>query len=85
LPTPDELMSAPELAILGALEVTIDLAIVAIIAAQPELQAAGAGHDVVSTAAADHADRVIAKAQALAAAILGYRSTRLHDLADLPD
>jgi hypothetical protein len=85
LPTPDELMSAPELAILGALEAAIDLAIVAIIAAQPELQASDDGNDAVSTAAADRADGVIVKAQALAAAIAGYRTTRLHDLSDLSD
>jgi hypothetical protein len=85
LPTPDELLSAPELALLGALEAAIDFAIVAIIAAQPELQAARDGHDAVHTAAANRADLVIAKAQTLAVAIANYRTTRLHDLAHLPD
>lgn len=85
LPTPDELLRAPELAILGALEAAIDLALVAIVAAQPELQATPDGHDAVRTAAADSADLVIAKAQTLAVAIANYRTTRLHDLADLPD
>lgn len=79
LPTPDELVIAPELAILGALEVAIDLAIVALVAAQRELHATDDAHDAVTTAAANHADLVIAKAQALAAAIAGYRITR-----DLP-
>jgi hypothetical protein len=79
LPIPDELVSAPELAILGALEATIDLAIVALVAAQPELHATRHAHDAVTTAAANHADLVITKAQALAAAIAAYRITR-----DLP-
>ena len=79
LPTPDELVIAPELAILGALEAIIDLALVALVAAQPELRATLDGHDAVSTPAANHADLVIEKAQALATAIAAYRITR-----DLP-
>jgi hypothetical protein len=84
LPTPDELLHAPELAILGVLEAAIDLALVAIVAAQPELQATADGHDAVRTHAANSADLVIAKAQTLAAAIADYWATRLHDLTDLP-
>jgi hypothetical protein len=79
LPTPGELVIAPELAILGALDAALDLAIVALVAAQPELHATEHGHDVVRTQAANNADLVIAKAQALAAAIVVYRVTR-----DLP-
>lgn len=84
LPTPDELLRAPELAILSALETLIDLALVAIVAAQPELQETADGHDAVRTAAANSADLVIAKAQTLAVAIADYWTTRLHDLTDLP-
>ena len=75
LPTPDELVVAPELAILGVLEATIDLTIVALVAAPPDLRATHDARDTVSTAAANHADLVIAKAQALAAAIAAYRIT----------
>jgi len=85
LPTPDELMGAPELAILDALDRVLDLAHIAIVAAQPELQATGNGHDAVYTAAACSADLVIANAQTLAAAIIDYRTIRLLDLDDLPD
>lgn len=72
-------MIAPELAILGAIEAAIDLAIVALVAAQPELQPTEDGHDAVRTPVANSADLVIARAQALAAAIALYRITR-----DLP-
>jgi hypothetical protein len=77
---------APELAILGALEAAIDLAIIALVAAQPELHAHEDGREAVSqTAAAQSADHVIAQAQALAAAILGYRLERhSHDHDDRP-
>jgi len=84
LPTPDELLRAPELALLSALETLINLAILAIVAAQPELQATPDGHDAVRTDAANSADLVIAKAQTLAVAIADYWATRLHDLTDLP-
>ncbi len=84
LPTPDELVLAPELAILGALDAAIDLGVVALVAAQPELQPTDDARDAVTTAAAHHADLVIAKAQALAAAIDDYRITRRRDLDDLP-
>lgn len=77
-------MIAPELAILGALEAAIDLAIISLVAAQPELHARDGGHEAVSrTSAADSADHVIAQAQALAAAISSYR-LGLHDRDDLP-
>ena len=79
LPTPGELVLAPERAILGALETAVDLAIVALVAAQPELRASENGHEAVLTQAANDADLVIASAQALAAAIAAYRITR-----DLP-
>ena len=84
LPTPHDLVLAPELAILGALEAAIDLAIVALIAAQPALQATDDGHDPARTPTAPRADLVIATAQALAAAIIGYRTIRSHGRADRP-
>ena len=77
-------MLAPELAILGALEAAIDLAIISLVAAQPELHARDGGHEANRTDAADSADHVIAQAQALAAAIIGYRLARSHDRDDLP-
>ena len=55
-------MRAPELAILGALEATIDLTIVALVAAHPALRATDDGHDARLTAAAARADRVLAHA-----------------------
>lgn len=85
LPTRDELLIAPELAILGSIETTIDLAIVALVAAQPELWQTDDGHDAVTTAPARRADSVITAAQALAAAIADYRlSLRQHDRDELP-
>ena len=76
LPTPDELGHAPELAILGALAATIDLALVALVAVHPELQARADGRDLVTAAAAAQADHVIGTAQALSAALARYRITR---------
>lgn len=73
LPTPRELATAPELAILAALEATIDVALIALVAAHPELQATDDAADPVSSLVASAADNVIDKAQALADAIIGYR------------
>jgi hypothetical protein len=84
LPTADELVIAPELAILGSIESAIDLAIVALVAAQPELQPTVDGRDAVRTLAAIRADEVIVNAQALAVAISGYRAARRRHLDDLP-
>ena len=84
LPTPSELGRAPELAILGALEATIDLTIVALVAAHPALRATDDGHDARLTAAAARADRVLAHAQALAAAIAAYRTARRRARDDRP-
>lgn len=78
-------MIAPELAILGSIETSIDLAVVALVAAQPELWETSDGHDPVTTVAARSADHVITAAQALAAAIADYRvSLRRPDRDDLP-
>jgi hypothetical protein len=78
-------VTAPELAILGSIETSIDLAIVALVAAQPELWETDDDHDAVTTAAARSADHVITTAQALAAAIADYRvSLRPHDRDGLP-
>jgi hypothetical protein len=74
LPTPDELGRAPELAILGALDAAIDLALVALVAAQPALGPTVDLRDADLTDAAAAADHVIARAQALAAAIAAYRA-----------
>lgn len=85
LPTADELAITPELAILGSIEAAIDLAILALVAAQPELWPTDDGHDAVTSRAAQSADTVITTAQALAAAIADYRvSLRRHDHHDLP-
>lgn len=69
-----ELVRAPELAVLGALEAAIALTIVALVAAQPTLWATDDTHDAGMTGAAASADHVIAMAQALAAAIADYRT-----------
>jgi hypothetical protein len=84
LPTPDEIASAPELAILAAIEAAADLAIVALVAAQPELRPTADRHDAVTTVAADAADRVIASAQALAVAIGDYRLALCAPAGELP-
>jgi hypothetical protein len=73
LPTPEDLGYAPELAVLGALEAALELAIVALVAAHPALGATADHHDADMTIAAAAADHVIAQAQALAAAIAAYR------------
>jgi hypothetical protein len=81
LPTGHELRYAPELAILAAIESAVDVAIVALVAAQPELQPNADGRDRVSTDAGAAADAVIARAQALVSAIADYRAA-LHDQHD---
>jgi hypothetical protein len=73
LPTPDEVARAPELAILAAIEHALDLAIVALVAAQPELQPTPDGYDAVVSDAAERADTVIVEARTLLRAIAGYR------------
>ncbi len=84
LPTADEIAAAPELAILGALEAAIDLALVTLVAAQPELQPTDDQHDAVTTAAAAAGDRIIVAAQGLASAIAAYRLTLPAPDDDLP-
>jgi hypothetical protein len=73
LPTVGELVVAPELAILAALDDVIDLAIIALVAAQPELQPAADQRDDAESSVAVAADHLIAAAQALAAAVATYR------------
>jgi len=80
LPTPQELACTPELAILSAIETALDLANVALVAAQPELRLRADQRDAVSTVAAETAERVIGCAQALASAIADYRAALLDDL-----
>jgi len=74
LPTCRELVCAPELAILAVLHNAVDVAIVALVAAQPELQPSPDGRDPDPSPAAAGADAVIAHAQALVAAIADYRA-----------
>ncbi len=74
LPTPDEIARSPELAILAAIENALDIAIVALVAAQPELQPTADQHDATSTAVASAADLVVTCTQSLAAAIADYRA-----------
>jgi hypothetical protein len=75
LPTCRELLCAPELGILTSLETSLDIACIAIVAAQPELQPNPDGYDAVSTPAAVAADHVIVCARTLAVAIAAYRAT----------
>jgi hypothetical protein len=83
LPTYRELACAPELAVLVAVEQALDVANVALVAAQSELWPSVDRRDVVSTATGQAADRIIACAQALAAAIADYRAA-LQDEQDDP-
>ncbi len=73
LPTPRELATAPQLAILAALEAAIDVTLVALVAAHQPLQATADSTDPASSRVACAADHVIDTAQALAAAIIAYR------------
>jgi len=84
LPTCHELIGAPELAILASIEMAVDVAIVALVAAQPELQPTADQHDATSTTAALAADHVVTCAQALAAAIADYRVALRDEPYDLP-
>ena len=74
LPTTDELLVAPDVAILDALGAAIDVAIVAVVAQQPELWPSADRRDAVCTREGETADEVIRSAQALAVAIAIYRS-----------
>ena len=84
LPTCRELLRAPELGILTSLETALDIACLAIVAAQPELQPSPDGYDVVSTSAALAADHVIVCARTLAVAIATYRAALNDPPQDLP-
>jgi len=75
--TPDEVARSPELALLAAIEHALDLAIVTLVAAQPELRPAPEGYDAVTSDAAERADAVIVEAQTLQRAIAAYRDTVL--------
>jgi hypothetical protein len=66
-------LRAPELAILAAIEHALDLAIVTLVAAQPELRPTPDGHDAVVSDAAERADTVVVDAQTLLRAIAAYR------------
>jgi hypothetical protein len=84
LPTPHEIAAAPQLAALASLTATIDVTIVALVAAHDELQRRDDGRDAVCTPAGAAADNLIAQAQALAVAILDYRLLLHRDVAPLP-
>jgi hypothetical protein len=73
LPTPEEIAHAPELAILATIEHALDVAIVTLVAMQPELRPSHDGYDAVISDAADRADTVIVDAQTLLRAIVAYR------------
>jgi hypothetical protein len=73
LPTVGDLVVAPELAILAALDTAVDLTIIALVAAQPELQSAADQRDGVESSVAVAADHLITAAQALAATVATYR------------
>jgi hypothetical protein len=74
LPTARDLVCTPELAILAVIERALDVANVALVAAQPDLRPNPDQRDDVATAAAEAADQVIACGQALAMAIADYRA-----------
>jgi hypothetical protein len=82
LPTPDEIARAPELAILAAIEHALDVAIVTLVAAQPELRPSHDGYDAVISDAAYCADTVIIEAQTLVRAIAAYRAVVLAEHVD---
>ncbi len=84
LPTTDEIATAPELAILASLQATIDVALVALVAAHQELQLTEDGRDAVCSLVGAAADNVIGKAQALAAAIIAYRMIVCGEIGPLP-
>jgi hypothetical protein len=77
LPTPAEVAAAPALAIVSGLLPTLDVVIVALVAAHHELQPTSDGRDAVTSAAACAADDVISAAQALAQAICCYQRALL--------
>ena len=81
LPTPDELATAPSLAIVSALGPTLDVMIVALTAAHQELQPTANGRDAATSTIALAADDVILAAQALAQAIGCYRCALLENFA----
>ena len=84
MPTWHELACAPELAILASIETTLDVALVALVAAQPELWPSADHRDAIASTTAEAADRVISCAQNLAAAIVDYRAALRDDRHDLP-
>ena len=81
LPTPDELAVAPSLAIVSTLSPTLDVMIVALIAAHHELQPTANGRDAATSTIAVAADEVILAAQALAQTICCYRLALLEHIA----
>jgi hypothetical protein len=74
LPTPDQIAEVPELAILAALEDTLDLALRALVAAHPQLanpETPFWARD--ASPARGAADRILAAALRLARALRRYR------------
>jgi hypothetical protein len=75
LPTPNELLRVPQIAPLGVLRYAIDVLIVALTAAEPELWPTSDGRDPPCTPESEAADDVIRAAQALARAVDAYCAT----------
>jgi hypothetical protein len=74
MPTPAELDEAPELAMLAALDHTLEIALRALVAAHPQLGDSECPAWVRQTSAArDAADRILEASRPLAHAIDAYR------------
>ncbi len=78
LPTPDELLLAPEVAILDALRSAIDVTIVAVTAHQPELWSTVDARDAVRTREGAAAGELIRSAQSRAGAVDAYLAMVTH-------
>ena len=74
LPTPEEVLLAPEVAILDALRSALEVTIVAVTAGQPELWPTIDGRDAVRSRQGEAADELIRCAQLLARAVDVYRA-----------
>jgi hypothetical protein len=74
LPTPAELDEAPELAILAALDDTLETALRALVAAHPQLgDSECPAWARTTSAASDAADRILSASKPLANALDAYR------------
>ena len=78
-PTPADLAAAPDLAILAALQTTLDLAIAALLAAQPDLRSLAGRRGHFASTQALRAAHVITHARGLTAAPTCLRRVSLVD------